>query len=167
MLCLSILGADKLPDLPRNEKGEVAFQGVVLVEGASKAELRSRARAWIATTYRSANDVVQLDDVDAGTIIVKGNLGSIWKCWGAMREDHFRHTLTLEIKDGRYRYTFDAFSVTWSGTSDEIRIETDLEKHGKTKTAAKFYSAFADSVDSLVVSLKQGMATRLAKGGDF
>ncbi|MGI4760513.1 MAG: DUF4468 domain-containing protein [Janthinobacterium lividum] len=46
--------------LPRDaQTGRITYEGVVEVNGVSKADLFTRANAWVARTYRSANNVIQ------------------------------------------------------------------------------------------------------------
>jgi hypothetical protein len=88
--------------LPRNSQtGRITYEGVVQVDGVSKADLFTRANAWAARTYRSANDVIQLNDKEAGQLILKGNsrVSSRGSDFGVVR-----HTLTIYVKDGRYKY---------------------------------------------------------------
>ena len=42
------------------------------VEGKSKDEIHSIINQWVAENYNSANNVIQMNDKEAGTIIVKG-----------------------------------------------------------------------------------------------
>lgn len=88
-----------LPIDPQTKR--ITYEGVVQVPGASKADLYSRAHDWVAKTYRSANDVLQLQDKDAGHLIVKGftPVSSRGSNFGLVR-----HTLTIYVKDGRYKY---------------------------------------------------------------
>lgn len=80
----------------------ITYEGVVQVPGATKADLYARAHDWVARSYRSANDVLQLQDKDAGHLIVKGftRVASKGSDFGLVR-----HTLTIYVKDGRYKYT--------------------------------------------------------------
>jgi hypothetical protein len=96
------------PDpMPRDEAGHYVLQDVVQAEGATAAELYGRARAWVANTYGSANRVVQLDDPESGRMIVKGTIHTRWV--GAILIGG--HTLTIEVKDGRYRYVMTDFRI--------------------------------------------------------
>jgi hypothetical protein len=88
--------------LPLDPKtGRITYEGVVLVDGVSKADLFTRANAWAARTYRSANNVIQLNDKEAGQLLLKGNtrVSSRGNDFGVVR-----HTLTIYVKDGRYKY---------------------------------------------------------------
>lgn len=107
------------PPLPMHVSEDGAryeYTGVVEVEGADAGELYSRAKAWVARVYLSAQDVIQLDDKDAHRLIAKGvTTGGGW-----MGGATVWYTLTIETKDGRYRYSITDFSarpnpkgVTW------------------------------------------------------
>lgn len=70
-----------------------------------------KAAAWVATSYNSAQDVVQLSDSESATIIGKGvfnhSYGSSMKhgsVWGLIH-----YTLTIRCKDNRIRVTIQDF----------------------------------------------------------
>ncbi len=83
----------------------IAYQGVVEVPGVSKADLYTRAHAWVANTYRSANAVIQMNDKEAGQLVAKGLTRVTTKSLGIVVDAGVvRHTLTIYVKDGRYKY---------------------------------------------------------------
>lgn len=101
----------KAPELPKDEAtGKITWQDVIEVPGVSSDELFSRATAWVATAYKSANDVIQMSDRAGGKLIVKGleshTFGGL-----APFTYYVRHSVTIEVKDGRYRYTISDFRV--------------------------------------------------------
>lgn len=55
-------GQEKLLDVLPLEKRKVSYSEVVQVEGATQSELYKRAKVWFVNAFRSANDVIQLDD---------------------------------------------------------------------------------------------------------
>lgn len=74
-----------------------------------KDDIYIRARSWVATTFKSSQHVIQMEDKDAGRIICKGNFPHPAKnvfgntlCFEAI---HF--TLTIDVKDGRYRTVYN------------------------------------------------------------
>jgi hypothetical protein len=99
------LTADRAADaagLPISQQtGLITYEGVVDVPNASKADLYTRAYAWVANAYHSANAVVQMQDKDAGQLIIKGltRVSSNGNDVGVVR-----HTLSIYVKDGRYKY---------------------------------------------------------------
>ena len=90
----------------------ITYEGVVEVPGVSKADLYLRAHAWVAKTYRSANDVIQMQDKEAGQLIIKGvsRVSSRGNSFGIVR-----HTLTIYVKDGRYKYVLSDLTHDASG----------------------------------------------------
>jgi len=100
------------------QTGRYAFQEVVQEQGTA-AELYSRAKAWIAKAYKSPRTVIQLDDATGGRLVVKGNFSI-----ASFAVDGVSHTWTIEVKDGRYRYTLSDFiaSVSFGGAHDEVLI---------------------------------------------
>ena len=90
-----------------SQTGRITYEGVVEVPGISKADLYTRANAWVAHSYRSAQDVIQLNDKEAGQLIVKGlaRVTSRGSDFGVVH-----HTLTVYVKDGRYKYVLTDFT---------------------------------------------------------
>lgn len=79
------------------------YQGVIKADSAAADALWSRARQWVATSYREAKDQVRYENKEEGKIVVNGRWAKIA---GVQAGDAYLHTLTLETKDGRLRYTF-------------------------------------------------------------
>ena len=112
LLCYSLSAAaqDPYAGIPRDSAtGKLAYQGIVPVPGASKEALFVRAHEWVSATFRSAKDVVQLDDKQAGVLVVKGcyiptSIGST-----GIYATYYWHTVKIEVKDGRFRYTITDF----------------------------------------------------------
>ena len=144
-------GTAKYPKPPRDEEtGKFTYQGVVDVEGVAADDLYGLAKAWVAKTYRSANDVIQLDDPYAGRIIVKGNFP--FSVFGAPKLA--RHTLTIEVRDSRYRYTLTDFVVS-SGAGYEVPLEDEKSLTGMRKKS--FGTVVSRSVEA-IAALEKAMS---------
>lgn len=152
-----------------NAQTPISYSEVVQVEGATKDELYQRAKNWFVDTFRSANDVIQLDDKENGQIVGKGNFSYSQKVtWAAVANNTIRFTAAITIKDGRYKYEFSNFehSMAVPGTPLNLGLITDAEPIRKgfpKKTIEKIYveavQEIADNVASLSVSLKSAMAS--------
>ncbi len=96
--------------LPRNpETNLIEFSDVIILDSTIiKVELYNRAREWIALSFISANDVIQMDDKDAGIIIAKCNIpisdGGMY-----LVEGKVEFTVKIQMKDGRCKYWFNNF----------------------------------------------------------
>lgn len=87
------------------------YTGVVQVDSIPAKTLQSRAKLFIAESFKSAKDVIQLDDADAGVIVVKGNIAPVIKVpiIGRMQYGWVHFTAKIQVKDGKYKYTFSEF----------------------------------------------------------
>jgi len=100
----------------------VIYSGVVRVsDSASKDILYERAKRFFVEIYKSANDVIQLDDKINGEIIGKGifkvsmNMGII-----GSQPTSVYHTLSIAVKDGRYRYEIKDLIVDYYSEGSRI-----------------------------------------------
>lgn len=87
------------------------YAGVVGVDSVAANVLQSRARLFVAENFRSAKDVIQLDDADAGIVVIKGNLIPVVKVpiLGRTEYGYVHFTAKIQVKEGKYRYTFSDF----------------------------------------------------------
>jgi hypothetical protein len=94
------------------KEGEISYTKVVYVDSSLKSiELYNRARSWFAESYRSSNDVIQLEDKDEGKIIGKGSIRYISSVYYGSEgtKGWIRYTLSVQVKDGRYKYELTNF----------------------------------------------------------
>ena len=114
--CQSVL--ERLPRNPETQK--VEYVEIVEVPQATKATLFAKAQTWMATTFRSANQTIQLADKETGTLIAKGTMPTRVR---AMGRDYpagvFRLTMAVQVKDGKYKVTLS-----------EIVHEGDINPNG-------------------------------------
>lgn len=94
------------------KEGVVNYTEVVKIDSTTKNELYINAKKWIANNYKSANDVIQLDDKEAGEIIAKGYFEMKFVKSGLMMEYVYikiYHTIKITMKDGKYKYEVTDF----------------------------------------------------------
>lgn len=147
----------ELDSLP-NYNGRVAFIGVDTVVEVSKLDLYARAKKWVVDNYRSANNVIQLDDKEGGELTMKGNFDVVLGggITGGVVSVH--HTIRLAFKDGRYRYEISEFRPF--GYSSYGSWEYSLDQWAKAqfkKTVKRFNGALMSEVDETITSLKAAM----------
>lgn len=135
--------------LPRNEQtGKYALEEVVHIQGAAVDELFRRASAWVTATYASASDQLQLSDKPAGRLIAKGHLVNSYEGKPAWVE----YTLTIEVKEGRYRYVVTDFVFTNAFWGIHLEEEEKL-KGGFKKPLEKFRAQVLALAEDLRVAM--------------
>ncbi len=146
---------------PRDQAtGKFAYQDVVHVDGVSAQELFRRARTWVATVYKSSNDVVQMADESSGRLIVKGNIAVAW----GVEHGWVSHSLTIEIKDGRYRYYMTGFEFTNGKAMGGSDIP--IEGKGLEFPRKQLYSRVCGGSEILIGGLADAMKSASPIGDD-
>lgn len=97
---------------PTNENGQVQFEEVIQVQGASADQLFLLARTWFVDYFKSAQDVIQFEDKSNGVIKGKGLSEIVYqsgKLFGTplINTAYLNYTITIQVRDGRYKYTID------------------------------------------------------------
>jgi hypothetical protein len=107
------------------------------ISGSSKLDLHSGLREWVAKNFKSANAVIQMDDKEAGKIIVKG-LHKQFYMFRYLGSDvpinyNLNFTIDFTIKEERYRAKLYNFLIepTYSKIHPSApvpTIDSQLEK---------------------------------------
>ena len=71
----------------------------------SKKEIYQKSLEWLAKTFISSKEVIELKDEYTGKIIGKG----VTEFTNVIAKIPCRYTVTIEAKENRYRVTFDTF----------------------------------------------------------
>jgi hypothetical protein len=152
MANLSIYGQEKLLGILPTENGSVIYTGLIKVDSIDKNALYGRAKKWFIDNYKSAKDVIQLDDKENGEITGKGN----FKINYYARDARISHTISILVKDGRCKYIITDFSYSDS-QNDKFAIENFPKTWAGKK---KLYIKVDEEVKSIIVSIEKFMATK-------
>ena len=153
----------------------VAYAEVVPVENATQAELYARGKVWFAQNFKSAKDVIQADDKQAGILVGKG-----WQevrvagAMGTAVPQKLNYTIRLALKDGRYRYELTDFSFGFLPSATDLNPATNpaekvafvRNKKGITPFSMGYRKALDSAVKQTTDGLKVAM-TKPAAGGDW
>lgn len=110
MFCLTSFGQEYKIE-------EKSITGVFNVDGKSKAEIFSAINKWISINYNSAKNVIQLNDTEAGNIIIKGinevtsknAIKFLYPKNAYIPENtttKFNHLIEINIKENKYRIIY-------------------------------------------------------------
>jgi hypothetical protein len=161
--------------LPVKTDGKYKYTEVVKLDSTlSKNELYNRAKFLITDMYKSAKDVIQLDDKENGIILVKGLFEQYWQS-SALGGNNVRvyHKLTLYLKDGRYKYEISDFVVDYSvsGTkyTSTYTVNESLETWNTKRpdNLNKFLVNFDINVKDIISTIKKGMEREYRSTNDW
>jgi hypothetical protein len=155
------------------ESKPLAFSEVVTVVGATKDQLYNAALAWFGDGFGSAKSVLGVQDKLRGRLVAKPSFAYAPKAsvGSARIKGTVTYTVTVEEKDGKYRYTIDTF--THEGAPDHGApssfglLTTDakcpypvegLTSANKQETWDHLKTLAKAQADTLTASLKKRMA---------
>lgn len=165
VLILTAFSLNAQVDLPIDSStNKITYSGVVNIDSTSKNDLYAKAKEWVALAFKSANDVIQLDDAPNGKLIAKGI--TVIKS-GKYPAGNINFTLKIETKDNKYRYEITDLHHTDGGTGlGNIGVCEDMIKT-KSRTFGisnqKGYNRMLESMNTNVLNLIADLKLAMAK----
>lgn len=95
-------------DFHKNINGNIEFSEVIETT-LKKNVLHANAKEWVAKTFGDYKSVLQFEDNENCKLIIKGlsNIEHISGIPGMSTKENISYTITIESKDGKYRYIID------------------------------------------------------------
>lgn len=123
-------------------QNSLTYSKVITTDSVGKNAIYVAVKDWLASTYKSAKDVIQMDDKDAGLIIGKANFdysygGLIYACYSG----YIDYSIKIQVKDNRYKVEVTGFNhivQSGKGKNCELGLITTDEVHS-TKGGQKNY----------------------------
>lgn len=167
--------AQVIDGISTDTDGNIYYSEVVKVDSIDKTELYLRSKQFFAEYYRSSNEVIKMDDKDAGIVLGKGHF-KISLSYSLFKFDYnFRYSLRIQCKDGRYKY--EIYDIIIS-TANIIQGPNDIEMTATrnfqqstfekvSKSGKKYTLLMRDKMNenilNLVYNLKQIMNKSLSQ----
>lgn len=141
---------------------EKSVTGVFSVE-KSKTDLFALINKWISINYNSAQNVIQMNDAESGTIIIKGinevNYSNLTGKFLApsysadVISSKFNHTIEINVKDNKFRviYTITGVSNDPNGAIFSALFYDCVNLTGENTAAISAYNEETEKY------LKQGL----------
>jgi hypothetical protein len=160
-------GQKETPQLPIDSStSKITYSEVVYLDSlANKQELFSRAREWFAKAYKSSTNVIQMEDKESGKIIGKALMQVYYK---EFPYGYINYTISIYLKDGRYKYEFTDFHHTGQGRNVpdfgicEKMIKTTDRYMGISYQKYYNYCLYQmdNNIKDLIKDLKAAMTTK-------
>lgn len=169
LLFATIIMASILLKAQDDSLNPYSFTEVVKVENKSAGDIYYQSKIWLADTYKSAKDVIQIDDKENNTIVGKGTLKYNSKIFagGAAISGTIDYTIRIMAKDGRYKYEFTDFIHQGNdrGSSFGLILNTDNPalKIGWEKWRIKVYKEIKETIDRNIKPIEESLKNSLNK----
>lgn len=144
---------------------KVTYQEVVPIEGSTPTKLYNLAIEWINSFYNNPSDATRVRDPDNGRIEVKHRIKvfNLDKNGNKTTESEVvSYEMTLEFKDGRYRYTITNFNVE---RTSRFPLERWLDKNDPQYSAVcdVYLQQLNEEINKLIKSMKEGIKPKVIK----
>lgn len=136
---------------------KLTYSEVTEVPGTSKEELYSRALRWFELEYEYAQEVVMTEREEEGELTIRHRM-PLKVRMGAVGEAHY--TLTLSVRDGKYRYLITDFSFQHPN-----RQPMAYENH-LLSPQLKIFARTDEKMQLLIASLHQKMIRKVTASGE-
>lgn len=122
----NITKAQKLNDVLPLKEGKIVFSEAVVIDSTKKDVLYAKAKLWFANAFKSANDVIQLDDKENGIILGKGLFKDTEKVGLAgISNRTWKFTIKIQVKDGKYKAEIYDIDLTTDQSSPPVTANMD------------------------------------------
>ncbi len=143
--------------IPRNEEGKYEYKEVVRLPDLSADAIYKRALQWVHREYKNPKQTLQLQDAANHRLMLRHQIRvpRIRKSGSPWLFVHYK--LSIEVKDGRYRYR--VFKLHLKNGNRFYPIERWTDKNELPPKEAQTYLAYVDrEVRSLLERMKKYIA---------
>ena len=123
-------------------------QGIVTVSGKSANAIYDQLKIWAVTQFPN-DSAVQLDDKENGKLILKGEQSFSFKAGIGHVPGRVHFTLTMEVKDDRYRYNYVITDIT-SDMDNGASMLPSLKRHPNNGRVKTVMNTIKDSLNDLI-----------------
>ena len=120
------------------------FSKVISTDSVGKAKLFATINDWFASTYNSANDVIQMTDKEEGIIVGNGSMSySYGKMAYLCYEGYIKYTIKVYVKDNRYKVELTNFNHSvkpGNASSCSLGLITNSEVHTTTGMSKNYHN---------------------------
>jgi hypothetical protein len=170
-----------IDELPKSDNGKLNFNEVIQVDSIMQNQLYLNSKQFFIDAFKSAKDVIQMDDKDAGIIIGKAFIDVNAKMLGAYYPVKMWFTIKIQSKEGRFKYEiYDIYYENYppnyvlpdgsakSQTAENLFDKNNyFKKNGQPKTSSlNFKTQTIEKITVLKSMIIKAMNTKTSTSKD-
>jgi hypothetical protein len=143
--------------VPINDEGKVFYSEVISLENTSKEIIYNNVKLFFADSFKSSNNVIQVDDKEAGIVLGKGNTNISIRSGKHTFKAKVDFTLKVSIKENKVK--IDMYNIIYNGNTEaEVNFNTESDRRyndPKTKDYARIImDDYIDGTNNIFNELK-------------
>lgn len=163
----SLIGLLLITSLNLDAQENFTLEKVIQTDSIGKNLLYATINDWFASTYNSANDVIQMSDKDAGIIIGKGSMayskkGMSYMCYSG----YIKYTIKVYVKENRYKVVLTDFNHSvkvGNGPQCALGTITTADVYATKGMSKKYHNNTWNDIKSTVEQYSNGIFESLEK----
>ena len=156
-VCASGAGKGRRPAFPKGRGRPCPLSGGRSSRGRHRRRPVRPSAVLGCEGVREAKNVIQLEDPTLGRLVLKG---VVPEAYGGTTGVWFHFTLTIEAKDGRFRWTLDQLEYCGGGVTNCEALQRELTKDGIGVFGRKaVFERFRKDLLAIATQLEAAMAT--------
>ncbi len=160
LILILIAGYAKAQSLPTDpETKKITYQEAITLEGISKSDLFERAKNWMTETYKT--NKFDLENATEGKVQHEGYF-TIMLTYDFKYKTEYDvlYNLTMQVKDGKYRYIITDFKIynSKNGRKTAEGLEGYYAK-ARTSNKPEIVNQVTAELNKLTTELKTAMET--------
>lgn len=140
---------------------------VITAEGMTKSQIYVKVNEWFATTYNSSNDVIQMNDKEAGIMVGNGSesyfkKGMAYGCYSG----RLKYTIKVSAKEGRYKVELTNWMHTikrGNAPQCELGMLTTAESYATKGMSKKYHNLVWNELKTQATDFSNGMFSSIEK----
>lgn len=164
----------KLPEYPPmpvdKDSKLITYDGVSKVDGKSSGELYDRAFEWVKGYYKNPMEKLRKQDRDNGEMEVFARFPIYaYDKKGAKTTSQaglIQYTLTLQFKDGRYRYVITNINLKATSNQPIDGWLTDKDNDPNADNHVYQLIDIDNELNTLIKDMTEKIAAKASSGGD-
>lgn len=163
---------NKLPEYPNMpvSEGLITYEGVGKLDGASSGELYDRALDWVKGYYKNAMEKLRKQERENGEMEIFARFPVFaYDKKGVKTTSQaglLQYTMTLQFKDGRYKYTITKFNMKATSNQPIDAWFTDKDNDPNADNHVYQLIDIDTEINTLIKDMTAKIATKAAGGGD-
>lgn len=141
--------------------GKINYTEVINLDSTvKKDELYNRAKTWFAENYNSANDVIQMQDKEAGILIGRGvySYGYNPASLSDRITINISYVVKIFVKDGKYKYEITDLSGRYYSGGGYSNL---IIKNGGIGRNERNYYKLCESIHESIVHTRESLTTSM------
>jgi Domain of unknown function (DUF4468) with TBP-like fold len=147
--------------------GLITYKKIITINGKSKDELFVSAKKWAYDFYKNPKAVFNVEDKDAGIIILNTSYKEIDSINNSVLQESISYTLKIETKEGKLKVSVYEFIASTVPGKPPLENSLIFSANSEGYKNLDFRKKLKNNLESHVSSIFKSLEKQLLNNDDF